>query len=233
LAGTSAEDCNDPSRSRRQTTVFPSQPRFARFRLIAVIAAAMLGAFFLPLAEQIFFGSTEYRHSADVAMVLGAGIHADGTPSDALRDRVNTAIELYKSHRVRALLMTGGIDPGHGGSEPAVMKRLAVEAGVPADAIVLDESGSNTQASVRNAVGLMRSAGWRDCLVVSHDYHLPRIKRMLDREGVRSYTVPAHEARPLLMGPYYRLREIIAWHYYLLSSPPPTTPVASTGAGDN
>jgi len=189
-----------------------------RPRPVMIGLAAIAGGFCLPLAEQLFFGSTEYCQNANVAVVLGAGIHPDGTPTDALQDRVNTAVRLYKDQRVRALLMTGGVD--NAGSEPQVMRRLAIEAGVPADVTVLDERGSNTQASARNLIALMHQFGWHDCLLVSHDFHLPRIKRLLDREGVRSYTVPAHEARPLLMmGPWYRLREVFAWHYYLLGLP--------------
>ncbi len=195
-----------------------SAPRLTR-RLAPVAAAALLGAFGLPLVEQLFFGSTGYPRRADVIVVLGAGVLPDGRPSDALRDRVLTAAALHRGGLADRLLMTGGTDPDHGFSEPAVMRDLAIARGVPPDAIILDQAGNNTLASVRNLSEIMREHRWRDCLVVSHDFHLPRIKRLLERRGIRSCTVPADERWPLSAGPLFRLREVAAWHYYLLALP--------------
>lgn len=193
--------------------------RLGRRRLAAAVACIALGAFCLPLAEQCFFGSTEYSHQADAAVVFGAGVYANGRPSHALRDRVATGVALYKSGRCRTLVMTGGIDPNHGHSEAAIMRQLAIDAGVPAEAILLDERGVNTQASVDNLHSLLANRRLATCLMVSHDYHLPRIKRLADRAGLRCWTVPAHETRRLQAGPIYRLRELAAWHYYLLGLP--------------
>ena len=47
--------------------------------------------------------STGETRDVETAATL---IHRDGTPSDALRDRVNTAVQLYKDGRVPVLLMT-------------------------------------------------------------------------------------------------------------------------------
>ena len=186
-------------------------------RIVATTALAAAGAMALPLLEQVFFGSTRYIRSADVGVVFGAGVHADGSPSDALADRVRTGVQLYKAGQTRALLMTGGIDPAHGLSEPQVMRRLAIKAGVPAEAIVLDEGGANTSASIRNLAAILPAHGWRNCLLVSHDFHLSRIKRQADRLGVAGYTVPAVQQYRLCNEAFYRLREVAAWHVYLLS----------------
>ena len=199
----------------RQSPRVPLVPA-CRDRLVQIVAI-LLGAACLPLIEQAFFGSTDYQRNADVIVVLGAGVHADGSPTDALADRVRTGVRLYQDRRAGRLLMTGGIDPNHGVSEPRVMRRLAVESGVPADRITLDETGRNTFASADSVTAIMRAAGWRACLVVSHDYHLPRIKRLFDRDGLSVCTVAARETYPLRAKPYFRLREVLAWHYYLLT----------------
>src|SRR5687767_692646 len=68
-----------------------------------------------------------------VAIVLGARVENDGTPSDTLYDRVLMGVELYKAGRARKLLLSGG------NREPAVMKQLAAELGVPETDIVLDD----------------------------------------------------------------------------------------------
>ena len=42
-----------------------------------------------------------------IAVVFGAGVWEDGTPTPMLADRVQAAIDLYKAGRVSKLLMTG------------------------------------------------------------------------------------------------------------------------------
>jgi vancomycin permeability regulator SanA len=176
--------------------------------------AAFLGAMVIfPLAQIGFFGTTDYRRSADLAVVFGARAFADGRPSDALADRVRTAAELYRSGLVKQLLFSGG--PGEGRiSEPAAMRRYAQKLGVPAEAIVEDRAGNNTEATVRNTMTFLHGQRPR-VLVVSHFYHLPRIKMAYQRLGLETWTVPSHDSVPFSM--FYNLpRESLAfWAYYL------------------
>ena len=161
------------------------------------------------------FGKTDYRRQADAAVVLGARVYADGRPSDALADRVRTACELYHAGLVRKLVFSGG--PGDGGvHETEAMRRMAVRLGVlPAD-ITLDEKGFNTQATVANTESLLAGLDARRVLVVSHFYHLPRIKLAYQRKGLEVYTVPARETYLLRQMPYNMAREVAAlWVYYL------------------
>ena len=69
-------------------------PRLSRPRLAMVTTLALL-ALGLPLAQAASFGRTDYRRPADAIVVFGARTYADGTPSDALADRVRTACALY------------------------------------------------------------------------------------------------------------------------------------------
>jgi hypothetical protein len=74
--------------------------------LCAAAAACVLA---LPLAQVFFFGMTDYRRPADVAVVFGAQVHGDGRPSTALRERMATAEQLYKDGLVKRLLVSGGV----------------------------------------------------------------------------------------------------------------------------
>lgn len=183
--------------------------RLLRWPLQALAAGAGLAALLM------CFGSSDYRRPADCAVVLGAGVRADGSPSLALSDRVLQAVELYRQGLVARLVMTGGID-ARGHSEPQVMRALACAAGVPADAILLDEAGRNTRASARNCRQLMRLHGLQSALLVSHDYHLARCRAAFRREGIRCYTVPCQETRRLARAPYYLARECLAYLFYAL-----------------
>lgn len=176
-----------------------------------VIACAAIAALLFPLAQVCFFGLTDYSRRADVAVVFGARALANGTPSDALADRVVTACDLYRRGYVKQLIFSGG--PGEGRfTEPQVMSAYAQRLGVPASAIVEDPNGVTTEATVRDTVPTLRGAR---VLVVSHFYHLPRIKMTYQRFSIDVRTVPSRNTVPLSM-PFNIGREDAAfWLYYL------------------
>ena len=178
----------------------------------ALAAGAVAAAF--PLALMWTFGKTDFRRPADAAVVLGAGVYADGTPSLALCDRMRTGVALYHAGLAPRLILSGG--PGGAVHETEAMRRLAIRGGVPADRLILDAGGWNTRATVAHTAPLFRKRGFRRVLAVSHFYHLPRIKMAFWRAGVEVDTVPAQETRALLNLPYFMAREIAAfWCYYL------------------
>ena len=78
-----------------------------------------------------------------IAIVFGAGLTRDGQPTLILRDRVKTAVQLYLSGKVEKLLMSGD-NQGINHDEPGAMRDYAVSLGVPADDVVLDNSGDRT-----------------------------------------------------------------------------------------
>ena len=77
------------------------------------------------------------------AIVFGAGLTRSGRPTPILRDRVQTAANLYFTGKVEKLLMSGG-EWSYARSEPESMREYAISLGVPAEAIVLDHGGQRT-----------------------------------------------------------------------------------------
>lgn len=178
----------------------------------ALIAAAGFTSLLLYIHS---YGLTDYRRPGDAILVLGAKVHRDGTPSEALAERVETGVSLYQQGLAPVLVMSGGVGrEGH--DEAVVMKAMAEKAGVPADAIWVDSLGNNTEASVRN---LRERLARRDAqvLAVSHYHHLPRIKLLSAMHGLRVVTVPADEGETRLRGtPLYVVKEAAALAYYYL-----------------
>ena len=190
----------------------PLPSRRASFAAIAAVSLALVCG--IPLLQMAFFGTTDYRRPADVVVVFGARVRLDGTASLTLANRVITASELYRQGFADAIVMTGGIEP-IGFDETVVMRDLAVQLGVPSDAIILDPDGHNTDASVANTARIFDDNGMRRILAVSQFYHLPRIKLAYARAGVDVWTVPA---RTILVPRTWAIvaREIPAfWLYYL------------------
>ena len=124
------------------------------------------------------------------------------------------ACELYRTGLARKLVVSGG--PGDGAvHETESMRRMAVSLGVRSDDILLDPAGLNTRATAKNTELLLTQLNASRVLVVSHFYHLPRIKLAFQQDGWDVFTVPARESYILRQLPFNMLREIAAfWAYY-------------------
>ena len=184
-------------------------------RIVALLSFAVCMVGF-PVVQMYCYGKTDYRRPADAIVVFGARTYADGRPSQALADRVRTGCGLYNAGLARVMIMSGG--PGDGAvHETEAMRRMAMELGVPGDAILMDKEGLHTDATVKNTVAMVEKMGARRVLAVSHFYHLARVKMTYERAGkVVVFTVPAEETYPLMMLPRYMAREVVAlWGYYL------------------
>jgi vancomycin permeability regulator SanA len=181
---------------------------------IAMISSVVVMAVLFPLAQVAFFGSSDYRARADAAVVFGARVMGDGSLSPSLRDRMRTAIELYRSGLVKRLVMSGGVGES-GIDETVAMRDAAEKAGVPASAIVRDPKGVDTDATVRNTTAIFERRGMRRVLAVSQGYHLPRVKLAYLAAGWDVRTVPATEVVPIWGTPMFIAREVPAfWQYW-------------------
>jgi hypothetical protein len=188
-----------------------------RASLSVVLAWTMILACLWPLLQILTLGRSDYRRRADVAVVLGARVYADGGLSEAVGDRVRTAVELYREGWVAGLIMSGG--PGDGAiHETEAMRDAAIRAGVPAAAIRVDREGLNTRATAANTVRMVGQGGGR-VLAVSEFYHLPRIRLAYAVEGMEICTVPARPRHASRWFPLASLiREVPAyWLYYFRS----------------
>ena len=191
----------------------PAQPS-RRTPVVIILVVALCGILF-PLAQQVFFGKTDYLRPAAVTVVFGTQVHGDGRPSVCLIDRVRTAAQLYKAGLTQRLLLSGGQGADEPINETAAMSTLAVGYGVPASAIEVDPHGVNTEATVRDTVPLLRARHWRAVAVVSDFFHLPRVKLAFERAGYDVTTVPSRAHR-IPQTPMLVVREIPAfWVYYL------------------
>lgn len=179
------------------------------------VAVAMLAVF--PLAQMAFFGGTDYRRHADVAVVFGARAYANGVLSTSLEDRVRTAADLYRAGLVPRLIMSGGVGTS-AMDETIAMRDRAIALGVPASAISLDNGGENTDASVAGTVPMFERDHAKSVLAVSQFYHLPRIKLAYRAAGWDVQTVPATVSRYIDQTPLSVAREVPAFWVYWAAS---------------
>ena len=171
--------------------------------LIVILSIAALFAAFVIVSNLIVTGQTSSLVISpedaakigdfDCIIVLGCKVKSDGTPSDMLNDRCVVGAELYLDGAAPVILMSGD-HQSDDYNEVAAMKKVAIDEGVPENAIVLDDLGLSTYESVFRAKNVF---GFNKILIVTQDYHLPRAlfiaKQLgLDACGVasnpRSYT---------------------------------------------
>ncbi len=142
-----------------------------------------------------------------VAIVFGAGLLRDGSPTSVLRDRVALAADLYKAGKVEKLLMSGDNRTIYH-NEPESMRRYALSLGVPDEAIVLDYAGLRTYDTCYRARHIF---GIQEAILVTQSFHLPRSIYTCNTLGVSSVGVPANRhrySRSLLT--FWNIREMFA-----------------------
>lgn len=145
--------------------------------------------------------------SKSVAIVFGAGLWYDGSPTPILRDRVASAAALYHAGKVTKILMSGDnstVDY----NEPGAMKDFAIQLGVPEDDIVLDYAGRRTYDTCYRAGDIF---GLQEVILVTQGFHLPRTIYTCNALGISAVGVDAdiriYRRRSLL---YWNLREFPA-----------------------
>jgi uncharacterized SAM-binding protein YcdF (DUF218 family) len=119
------------------------------------------------------------RHAHETAqaiVILGAPPHPDGTPAPLLAERIRTGAALYHRGLAPLVFVTGGRGPGalHVATEADVMGRELLALGVPAHALSLEHTATNTADNARRAAELLHPLGIRRVWLVTQPFHLRR-----------------------------------------------------------
>jgi vancomycin permeability regulator SanA len=120
--------------------------------------------------------------SERVAIIFGAGLRRDGTPTTVLRDRVETGSRLYFDGKVEKLLMSGDNQIVYY-NEPEAMRKYALSLGIPEQDIILDYAGSRTYDTCYRAKQIF---GLESVLLVTQKFHLPRALFLCNSMGIKA-----------------------------------------------
>jgi uncharacterized SAM-binding protein YcdF (DUF218 family) len=178
--------------------------RLEAFALLAL--ASFLAATAFRVVRE---GSRQELHPADAIVVFGAAEYA-GHPSPVLRARLDHAYNLFQKGVAPVVITTGGAAADPSFSEGGVGRDYLQHRGIPERNLIAETQGSDTaQSAVRVAV-IMRANGLHSCVAVSDAYHVFRIKRLLEHEGIGPvYVAPRPDSRPhsVVQRSYAALRE--------------------------
>ena len=128
-----------------------------------------------------------------VAVLVGVGHWLDVTDPLAHADaivaisgdtgaRAESAITLWKQGYAPVLIFSGGSSDPESVASAELMKRVAVAAGVPANAIVVEGTSATTEENAQHVAELMKSAGLRSAILVTSPYHQRRAAILFERE---------------------------------------------------
>jgi uncharacterized SAM-binding protein YcdF (DUF218 family) len=148
--------------------------RFLLFAALALFAASIVVE---------LDGCRERGGPADVAVILGNRVEADGRPSPALRARLERGLAVWREGRAPRLIVSGGIFRGI--DETRVMKAWLLAHGVPDSVVDQDPHGRNTWETARFTRAWLTRHGGRSAIAVSQYFHLPRCRLAFHRHGIR------------------------------------------------
>lgn len=126
---------------------------------------------------------------ADAIVVLGAAQYS-GTPSSVFEARLDRAYRLFRAGVAPRVITVGGKQEGDLYTEAASGKIYLEGRGLPGEAILAVETGSDTLRSVEAVADAMRARGWNSVALVSDPWHSLRTRTMARDDGLRAWTAP-------------------------------------------
>ena len=161
-------------------------------RKIGMGVSGLVMLFAFATALLVVAGLRDHVGKADLGLVLGSKVEADGTPSERLRARLDKTVELYRAGYFPVVVASGGTGV-EGFDEGTVMKTYLVAHGIPEERVIVDNDGITTYASARNTAVIARARGVSSVFVISQYFHVPRSRLALERFGFAAvYSAHAH-----------------------------------------
>jgi uncharacterized SAM-binding protein YcdF (DUF218 family) len=162
--------------------------RTIRMLLTSTIATVLV--FWVGWMGAVLLWSTlDQARPAESIVVLGAAQY-DGHPSPVLRARLDHAVDLWNRHMAQIVILTGGRGPGDTTSEAAVGRGYVRRHGIPDAAILLENEGRTTRASLLAVSRMLSNRGMKTAILVSDPFHMLRLWILSRRFGFTPYTSP-------------------------------------------
>jgi uncharacterized SAM-binding protein YcdF (DUF218 family) len=165
------------------------------------------------------YGQTDRQQNADVIVVLGAGLRRNGSPGPALIRRAQQGAALYHAGVAPRIICSGGYIEWIGRSEAEGCAEVLTQAGVPRDAIILEEASRSTEENAMHTREVMQENGWQTAVIVTDSYHILRAEWIFSQEGVTVYSSPVNWREVRLSAYGFSLaREVAALHWQFIKT---------------
>jgi uncharacterized SAM-binding protein YcdF (DUF218 family) len=157
---------------------------------VVLACLAITAAHIVAAASQL-----EVPHS-DAIVVFGAAEYS-GRPSPVLKARLDHALDLFHRGVAPVVITTGGAAADPKFTEGGVGKDYLMRHGIPERSLIAETQGRDTSESATRVGVIMHANGLHSCIAVSDAYHVFRIRKLLEHEGIGPvYTAPRPDSRP-------------------------------------
>jgi SanA protein len=184
-----------------------NRKRFFKFLIRAVEAVAvfifLVNVFIYVCSVSYIYKNVNDAPKAQVALIPGAAILANGGISPIFRDRVDTAIELYNAKKVSKILVSGDNSTlSHNEVNP--VRNYLLSKGIPDGDIYLDHAGFDTYSTMYRARDIFEVSS---IIISTQSFHLPRAVFIARTLGIKAYGISADRGHTLFKN---YIREIFA-----------------------
>ena len=173
----------------------PRQRARWALRILALIAASFviwLGVTCLAVVRE---SEAHQSQPADAIVVFGAAQY-DGHPSPVFKARLDHAFELFQQGVAPVVITTGGAGDDPRYNEGGVGHDYLMKRGVPEAKLIAETQGSDTAQSAQRIGVIMHANHMESCIAVSDEYHVFRIRKLLEHQRIRVYVAPRAGSRP-------------------------------------
>ncbi|MBV9573909.1 MAG: YdcF family protein [Acidobacteriales bacterium] len=187
---------------------------------LLVLAAIFLLYICSISARIVGAASLQQDQPADAIVVFGAAEYS-GRPSPVYRARLDHAFELFRRGLAPVVITTGGAAADPTFSEGGVGHDYLMHRGISEPDLIAETQGSDTAQSAKRVGAILRENHMHTCLVVSDAYHVFRIRKLLEHEGIQVFVTPRPESRPHSVGQklWALLRESASYILWQLGIP--------------
>lgn len=124
------------------------------------------------------------------AVLLGTSkILSNGMPNAYFYNRIQAAIDLYKSGKIQYIIVSGD-NSTKDYNEPEDMQLALMKYGIPEDKIILDHAGFRTLDSVVRAKEIF---GQTKLIIISQKFHNERAVFLARKNGIEAYGYNAND----------------------------------------
>jgi len=165
---------------------------FESMAVLLAIAIILINLNVQSVSQPFIFTDMDKLPPAQTVLILGASVYHNQILSDMLKDRADTAIELYQTGKVKSFLVSGD-NREKNYNETMTIQKYLLGQGIPQDKIFLDYAGFDTYDSLYRARDVFQAK--EGLIIASQSFHLPRAVYIGRQLGLEVYGFPA-DKRP-------------------------------------
>lgn len=151
---------------------------------------ALVIVYFVATFFQVWMATRwDDREPSDAIVVLGAAQY-NGTPSPALRGRLDHAYDLWEAKISQLVVLTGSKQSGDRFTEAYAGFQYLLDRGIPEPSLLVVDDGTSTWESVAATARVLRPRGLTNVTLVSDPFHSFRLVGIADEAGLTAEVSP-------------------------------------------